>query len=141
MDEDAPTLATLSRNPPAARAIDRHRELFLALRLVDRRIGGRIHDDVRFNSANEARQKFGLRKIALAAIKCYHFPERHQASTEFPSDLTARARDQQPHAKTSALLRGSPKRSFADRIGSPSLGQSIPTSGSFQIRQRSCSGE
>ena len=77
MDEEYASLARLFRKYADGRAIDRRRELFLALSLVDRRIGGRIDDDVRFYAANEARQKFGPRKIALAVIECNHFPERH----------------------------------------------------------------
>ena len=41
------------------------------------------------------------------------------------------------YAKTSASLRCGAEASFADRIGSPSVGQSIPISGSFQRMERS----
>ena len=85
-------LARLFRKHADGRAIDRGRELFLLLCAVDRRIGGRIHDDIGLYAADETRQKFGLREIASAAIGRHHVAERHQASTQFPADLTARRR-------------------------------------------------
>ena len=141
MDEENAGLARFFRQHADGRAVDGGCERFLLLGLVDRRIGGRVYDDVGFYAANEVRQKLGPRQVALATVDCNDFTERQQVSTKFPSDLTVCARDEQPHAKTSALLSGSPARSFADRIGSPSFGQSIPIAGSFQITQRSSCGE
>jgi len=43
-------------------------------------------------------------------------------------------------SKHSACASGCPRRSLSERIGSSSPGQSIPMSGSFQSKVRSCSG-
>ena len=117
VDEKNAGLARFFCKHADRRAVDGGCERFLLLGLVDGRIGGRVHHDVGFYAANEVRQKLGLRQVALATVDCNDFTERQQVSTKLPSNLTVCARDEQPHAKTSALLSGSPSRSFADRIG------------------------
>src|SRR5258707_15883326 len=66
------------------------------------------------------------------AIKRDHVPERREAAVEFPSDLSVRPCDQQPHGNASASRSGTPALSFAETIGSISVGQSMPIAGSFQ---------
>ena len=61
MDEENAGLTRFFRKQSNGGAIDRGCEAFFLLRLIDRRVGSCIHDDVRFYAANKAWQQFGLR--------------------------------------------------------------------------------
>ena len=77
-------LARFIRQSADGRAVDRGREFLLLFRLIDRRIGSRIHNDVRFDATNEVRQQFGPRKIAPVPIEGDHVTKRYQVSTSIP---------------------------------------------------------
>src|SRR5258705_8348132 len=140
MHKKRPALAGLLHHDVDSSAVHRGGEPFLALRIVNRRIRGGVYDDVRLQAANELRQPLRPREIALPAIKRYYVPERREAAVEFPPDLAVRPCDQQPHGNTCASRSGTPALSFAESVGSTSVGQSMPIAGSFQRTLRSCWG-
>ncbi len=140
MDEERTGPAGLLRHDVDSSAVHRGGESFLALRIVNRRIRRGVYDDVRLQTANELRQSFRPRQIALPAVKRYYVPERREAAVEFPPDLAVRPCDQRPHGNTCASRSGTPALSFAESVGSTSVGQSMPIAGSFQRTLRSCWG-
>src|SRR5262249_58286306 len=103
-------------------------------------ICGGVYDHIGLQTAKELRQSLRPRQIALPAMKRDNVPERGEAAVKFPPDLAVRPRDQQPHGNTSASRSGTPALSFAERVGSTSVGQSMPIVGSFQATLRSYSG-
>ena len=121
--------------------VDLHRQVaFGGFGAVDRRVGGRIDDQLRAPGVEQAGQCVGPREVEFGAGRRTHFTEHGQAALQFPTHLPARPRQQDPHQSySSASISRLPAASLADNDGC-SMPQSIARAGSFQAMQRSADG-
>ncbi|MCY1452191.1 hypothetical protein D9M71_690950 [compost metagenome] len=123
-----------------SRGIDREGNLGLALRLVDRGVGGGIDQQVGSLGADLLPDQFGIAQVEPVTAEGDHFALAGQVQLEFPRDLAAVAGDEDLHSNSSASLKLTPAWSLADSRGASASGQSMARSGSSQRMQRSCSG-
>ena len=121
--------------------IDRAGEVFIALGLVDRSIGGGVQDQVgRFHRQPRTQHRH-VGEIAVIDVDRVDLGPCGREALQGAAELTVRAGDQHPHANTGTSARASPRASFSEMIGSsPVTGHSIPTAGSFHASVNSFAG-
>ncbi len=120
--------------------VDREGQLAMAFRRVDGGVGRRIDDQVRPQQAHLFANLFRISQIQCVVPKRQQLAGTRQLQLQLAGKLPLAAGDQDFHAKSSASLRHLPAWSFADSCGGSSNGHSMPSSGSFHNRLRSCSG-
>ncbi len=83
------------------RRVEQLRELGFGFGLVDRRMGGRIDDDVRTHGAHGLHQPGNIAKVATQLGGCgtqrNQFAQGCQAALQFPADLAVLAEQQYLH--------------------------------------------
>ncbi|MNT13891.1 hypothetical protein D3C72_1488740 [compost metagenome] len=123
-----------------SRGIDREGGLGLALRLIDRCIGGGIDQQVGSQGADLLADQRGIREVEPVTAEGYDLGTTSQIQLELPRDLAATAGEEDLHSNSSASLKLTPAWSLADSCGAAASGQPMARSGSSQRMQRSCSG-
>src|SRR5262249_40374745 len=131
------------RQDTDSRTVDLHRPCVLILCVIDRRIGGGVHDDIGLEAADETGNPLRPQQIAPLTIERHHVPKSRKAAGKLRSDLAFGSCDQQSHDTTIAPQSGPPAsellqiRHCAERGGSSSLSQPMPAAGSVPVESGS----
>src|SRR5690606_887034 len=120
--------------------IDREGLLSVALGRIDCSVGRRIDDQVGTQQAHLLAYLLGLGQIQGLLPEGKQLSFTGERQLQLLRQLPLVAGDQNFHGKSSTSLRRLPAMSLADSCGDSSIGHSMPSSGSFQSRLRSCSG-
>ncbi len=107
---------------------------------VHGRIGRGIDDQVRPHQTHLLADLLRVGEVQGVVPKGQQLAGARQLQLQLTGKLPLAAGDQDLHGNSSASLRRLPAWSLADSCGGSSNGHSIPSSGSFHNRLRSCSG-